>query len=306
MGSQRTATYARGSRVRADGLNAMQDRSAVLRPASGTAPDALALTGREGRYWASPSTGIADGAVVVLDATRSWENARLSGRFIRLTAGNQRLGAGSAWKRNDLTQGIVVRTFDDAFTGVNAGAISAAPTLGSTVFAFPVDDVTGAGDCVWLFARTGDGFLCLLNDSGSTLYAELDVEGAFASQATAAEPVVPSRLADDAATTDATWTTLVTFSPPLSSRQTVTGTVSAIRDDGTEGGSWVLAFGVRRGASGAPAVGTVAFLLADADDADFGVRAQASGNDVVVQGRGDASKSLTWRAEFDVTEARIA
>ena len=81
--------------------------------------------------------------------------------------------------------------------------------------------------------------------------------------------------------------------------------MSAIRDDGTEGGGWSFSVRARRGASGATVVSSPTFSLADADDADFDVRVDLDGDDVVFQVRGDTGKNLTWRAEIDATESRI-
>ena len=63
---------------------------------------------------------------------------------------------------------------------------------------------------------------------------------------------------------------------------------------------------VLRGASGAPAVPTLLFGLSDHDGTGWDVRAQVSGNTVVVQVHGEAATDITWRAEVQATEARIS
>lgn len=303
----RLGTFARGSRVLADLLNLLQDRIVGLRRASGADTSALQLAGRDGLYWTSVTAGVADGASVVVDASRDWRSHHVVAKLVRLAAHDQRLHGTAAWKRNDPTVVKVVRLIPDAWTGAGCAVSAGVPSIDATHFGIILDELSPAADRVWLFADSeNDGRLTLYNDSGAALHAELFFAGSSATAATSTAPTVPSRLAGDASTTDATWTTILTFSPPASSRETLTGKVSTIRDDGTEGGSWALGFGVRRGASGAPVVGDPEFTLANTDDADFGVRAQASGSDVVVQVKGDAGKNLTWRAEFDVTEARAA
>ncbi len=306
---QRAGTFARGSRVPAATLNRIQDEAAGLKTATGTVSGTVALTGRDGRFWSSPDAGVADGAIAVIDASKDWRSHHVRGVFTRLTAAAQRLHGADAWKRNDPTQAIVVRTFEDEWTGVNTVAITAgvAPVIGSGVFAVILDELSAGADRVFLYARESDGALCLYNDSGATLHAELDYEGSGASSSTTASPTVPGFLFGDVATTDATWTTVPGCSATLAQSSTVTfqGMVSAIRDDGTEGGSWTFTARARRPASGAPVMGTVFFTLVDADDATWDVRVQVSGSDVVLQVKGAAGKTVTWRGEIQTTEAKI-
>ena len=304
---QRAGTFARGSHIPGATLNRIQDEAAGLKTATGTVSGTVALTGRDGRYWSSPDAGVADGAIAVIDASRDWKSHRVRGTFIRLTAADERLHGAAAWKRNDPTQAIAVRSFDDGWTGVNTVAIAAAPVIGAGVFAIVLDELSTGANRAFLYARESDGALCLFNDTGSALHAELDYEASGASSSTTASPAVPGFLFGDVDTTDATWTTVPGCSATLAQSSCVTfvGAVSAIRDDGTEGGSWTFTARARRPSAGVPVMGTVLFGLVDADDATWDVRVQVSGSDVVLQVMGAAAKNVTWRAEVQTTEAKV-
>lgn len=305
---QRLGTFARGSRVLADLLNALQDRIVGLRKASNADGSALALAGRDGLYWTTVTAGVADGASVVIDASRDWRGHHVQAVLVRLPAAAQRLHGADAWRRNDPSVTKVVRTVWDAFTGTGCPVSAGVPTIDATHFGIVLDELSPSADRVWLFADSeNDGRLTLYNDSGATLHAELFFGGSSASAASAAAPGVPSRLAGTATTTDATWTTVAgcTSTPAASTGVVYAARVSAIRSDGTEAGGWDLSWRARRGSSGAPVVGTAVFALAEVDDADLDVRAQASGDDVVLQVHGDAAKTFHWRAEIDATEARL-
>lgn len=309
MGRRRITNFSRGSSVPAATLNGMQDEAAGLIAAGGTAPGSLALMGRDGRYWSSPDVGVADGAIAVVDATRDWKSHHLEATFIRLGAAADRLHGADVWKRNDPAQAFAVRTIADAWTGVNAAAISAGtpPVIGAGVFAIILDELGASADRVFLYARSSDGALCLYNDSGAALHAELFFAGAGASSSGGGTSTVPGFLFGDLDTTDATWTTVPGCSATLAQSSCVTfqGMVSAIRDDGTEGGSWVFAARARRPSSGVPVLGAITFTLADFDGVGWDVRVQVSGSDVVVQVLGEAATNLTWRAEVQTTEAKI-
>lgn len=310
---RRRYSFARGSHIPAATLNRIMDEQSGLVRASGAPSAALALLGEDGRYWTT-DTGLADHGVAVVDASVDWRSRSLRGVFTRLTAANERLHDSAAWKRNDpaSSSAIVVRTFDDAWTGSNAAPITATPTIGAGVFAVMLDDATGAGDGVWLFARSTDGALCLLNETNATLHAELRVWGSGVTASAGTAPTVPGLLAGEVETADATWTPVPGCTATLAASSAVTfrGIVSAIRDDGTEGGGWTFSVRARRGASGGVTVGTAVFVLAECDDEtagvpDWHVRVQASGNDVAFQVQGVASKTITWRVEVDSTEAKI-
>jgi hypothetical protein len=307
---QRITTFARGSSVPAATLNAMQDRAVGLRPAStlSAVSGAVALYGEDGCYWPTPDTGVADGDIAVVDASRDWRSHHVTARFIRLTAAAQRLHGADVWKRNDPTQAIAVRVVEDAWTGANAAAIVAgvAPVIGAGVFAIVLDELSAGADRVFLYARSSDGALCLYNDSGTTLHAELFVAGSSASSAGGGSSTVPGFLTGDVDTSDATWTTIVTLTPAPSSSVVLAGSVAAITSDGGDGGGWTFAVRVRRGAAGAPSVGTAVFSLAEFDGTGWDVRVQTSGSDVVVQVLGEAATEITWRAEVQATEAAIA
>lgn len=303
---QRTATYARGSRVLAANLNRAQDEAAGLKRATHATSLSLALAGRDGRYWSSPDAGVLHGAVAVIDDSRDWKSHRVRGTFVRLTAADQRLHDTAAWKRNDPTQGIAVRSFDDGWTGTNTAAVVAAPVIGASVFAIILDELAPSASRVFLYARSDDGALCLFNDSGATLHAELDVEPSGASASAVGSATVPSLITGDADTTDATWTTLATATLAQSSCVTFAASVSAIRDDGTEGGGWAFTARARRPASGVPVVGTPVVTLAEHDGTGWGVRLVESAGDVLLQVQGEAATNITWRAEMTATEARIS
>lgn len=309
---QRITTFARGSSVPAATLNAMQDRAVglVRATAGGVAvpTGTLALSGRDGRYWCTPDAGVADGAIAVVDDTRDWKSHHIEGTFIRLTAAAQRLHGADVWKRNDPTQTFSVRTIADAWTGVNTVAIVAgvAPVIGAGVFAILLDELSAGADRIFLYARESDGALCLYNDSGAALHAELFFAGASASSSGGGTSTVPGFLTGDVDTTDATWTTIVTLTPAPSSSVVLAGSVAAITSDGVDGGGWTFAVRVRRGAAGAPSVGTAVVTLAECAGTGWDVRVQASGSDVVVQVHGEAATEITWRAEVATTEAKIS
>lgn len=306
---QLITTFARGSSVPAATLNALQQRAVGLRRASGAPSGALALAGRDGGYWCTPDTGVADGATAVVDASRDWTGHHLEATFVRLTDDDQRLHGTAAWKRNDpsSSHGIAVRRIDDAVTGSGCALSDGVPTISDGHFGIILDELSAGADRVWLFADSeNDGALTLYNDSGATLHAELFVAGASASAQGGGTSSVPGFSAGDVNTTDATWTTILTLSPGVKSTPGLGGTVTAIRDDGTEGGMWTFQARVRRGASGNPVIPTVLFGLTDADGTGWDVRLQVSGSSVVVQVHGEAAKNLTWRAEVQATEARIS
>lgn len=309
MGRRRITNFSRGSSVPATTLNAMQDEASGLIAAGGTVSGSLALTGRDGRYWSSPDAGVADSTIAVVDATRDWKSHHIEATFIRLGAAADRLHGADVWKRNDPAQTFSVRTIADAWTGVNTAAISAGtpPVIGAGVFAILLDELSTGADRIFLYARSSDGALCLYNDSGSALHAELFFAGSSASGSDGGTSTVPGFLFGDLDTTDATWTTVPGCSATLAQSSCVTfvGAVSAIRDDGTEGGSWTFTARARRPSAGVPVMGTALFGLVDADDATWDVRVQVSGSDVVVQVMGAVGKTITWRAEVQTTEAKI-
>lgn len=304
---RRVYPFARGSEVGAGPLNRIQDEQLGLVRATGSAGPLL--TGADGRHWTTGGSGLADATIAVVDASVDWRDRRLHGVFLRLAAANQRTGQSAAWQRNDLTAtyGIATRPLHDAVTRSGAAVTAGVtPTLGSGVPVAVLDDVPGGR--VYLYARSTDGALCLYNSTGGLLHAELEVYGSREAPSSGTAPGVPSYLAGDVETTDATWTTVpgCVASLAVSSVVTFRGTVSAIRDNGTEGAAFTFEAAFRRGASGAPVpVGADLFLLVARDDAAFDARIQVVSNDVVVQVHGAASKTMTWRVEIDTTEARI-
>ena len=305
---KRSATFARGSTLPAVTLNRIQDQADGFMPATGAPSGSLALLGHDGRYWSTPDAGVTNATIAVVDTSRDWRAHHVTATFVRLGAAAQRLHGADAWKRNDPAQAFAVRRVEDAFTGANVAAITAgvAPVIGAGVFAIILDELGAGANRVFLYARTGDGALCLYNDSGGDLHGELFFDGTSAAASSHGAPTVPGLLTGDVATSDATWTTIVTLSPGTSSSVVLTGNVAAITSDGGDGGGWAFAVRVRRGAAGNPAVGTPFFALAAHDGTGWDVRVQASDAAVVVQVLGQAATDITWRAEVTATEARIS
>lgn len=307
---RRFTTFARGSSVPAATLNSMQDNAVGLRRGSGAvANGGPGYLGEDGVTWCSGGSGLADGATAVVDASCDWRACSVNAIFVRLSAADQRAQGAAAWKRNspDPTHGIAVRRIDDALTGTGCAASDGVPTISDGHFGIILDELTTGADRVFLFADSeNDGALTLYNDTGSALHAELKAWGSGESAQGGGTSSVPGFSTGGVATTDATWTTIVTLSPSASSSLGLAGTVGAIRDDGAAGGTWTFQARVLRGASGAPTVPTVLFGLSDHDGTGWDVRVQASGNTVVVQVHGEAATDITWRAEVQATEARIS
>ena len=312
---RRNATFSRGAHVPSATLNAIQDEQLGLVPASDAADGAtaIALRGADGRWWTTPDAGLSDGELRVVDASVDWRNRRVWGSFKNLGAADRRPGQASDHIPNDPAGAVSRRVFED-WTGTGGvGAASATvangtpPVFADNCFAMLLDEGATSADRVLLYARPSDGALCLYNDSGATLHAELLVWGASASPSVAAAPGIPGHLTspNDFATADATWTTAVTVSPANSSMLTFDVTVAAVRSDGARGGGWKFNATFRRPASGNPAQrGDTVWTLATSDDA-WGVRIQASGADVVIQVQGQAATNIKWRVEADITEVRV-
>lgn len=315
---RRNATFARGSHVPSAVLDAMQDEAVGMIPATGNPAGARALRGADGRYVCTPDAGVPDGELAVLDVSVDWKRRDVWGTLRRLESAAQRQHGDDAWQVNDPARAVSVRWFEGA-TGsgaLGAGASVIAngtpPVIADGSFAVLLDEGASSADRVWLYARPSDGALCVYNDSGATLHAELRVYGAGASPSLGATPGVPGRLVSPAglATTDDTWTTAITITPTGSSMLTLDVTASAVRSDGARGGAWRLTSAFRTPASSTPAqVGDTVFTLAVADDLSGGapvwrVRATVSGADVLIQVRGATATNIKWRIEASVTEAR--
>lgn len=307
---RRRYSFARGSHVPAATLNRIVDEATGLVRASGAPSDARAFTGEDGRSWTTVDAGLAHGASVVVDASVDWRYRSLHGVFTRLTAAAQRTHGADDWKRNDPTQAIAVRTLDDAWTGAGCALSDGVPTISSGHFGIILDERSAGVSRIFLFADSeNNGALTLYNDSGATLHAEMRVWGAGTTTSAGTAPSVPGLLAGEVDTTDATWTTIAGCTATLAASSTVTfrGMVSAIRDDGTEGAAFTVEAAFRRPASGDPViVGSALYPLVARSDAAFDVRIQVDGSNVVLQVHGAPSKTLTWRAELDTTEARIS
>lgn len=195
---RRNTTFARGSHVPAATLNALQDEQLGLVPAT-DAPATL-LKGADLRWWTTPDAGIADGILRVVDASIDWKNRRLLGLFRNLGAANRRPGQADDHVGNDPALTVAARSFD-GWTGAGAvGAASATvvsgvpPVLADDAFAVVLDEGATAADRVYLFARPSDGALCVYNDSGATLHADLLVLGAGEPPSPSAPPpdVIPT------------------------------------------------------------------------------------------------------------------
>ncbi len=258
---RRNADFARGSHVPSAVLDAMQDEAVGMIPATGNPSGARALRGADGRYVCTPDA-------------RVWPTGRSSSSIPRSTGATATSGgpcaasrpprsASTATTRGRSTTRRVrwARGGSRGTTGaggLGAGATTVAngtpPVPASGSFAVLVDEGASSADRVWLYARPSDGALCLYNDAGAALHAELRVYGSGASPSLGATPGVPGRLVSPAglATTDDTWTTAVTITPTGSSMLTLDVTTSAVRSDGARGGSWRFGAGFRTPASSTP------------------------------------------------------
>lgn len=236
---RRNTTFARGTHVPAATLNALQDEQLGLVPAT-DAPATL-LKGADLRWWTTPDAGIADGILRVVDASIDWKNRRLLGLFRNLGAAARRPGQADDHVGNDPTLTVAARSFD-GWTGAGAvGAASATvvsgvpPVLADDAFAVVLDEGATAADRVYLFARPSDGALCIYNDSGATLHADLLVLGAGEPPSPSAPPpdVIPTL-------TEVQWLTpsLAAARPadpggPAVHRATDTGAITLF-----DGGAW--------------------------------------------------------------------
>lgn len=308
---RRNATFARGVPVPSAVLNSVQDEQIGLMPAT-DAPATL-LRGADGRWWTTLDAGLADAVLRTIDTSVDWRNRRVWGVFRNLGAANRRPGQASDHLLNDPTSTVSTRIFH-GWTGTGGvGAASAAvadgtpPVLADNAFAVLLDEGATSGDRVWLYAHPDTGALCVYNDSGAALHAELLVWGASASPSVAAAPGVPGRLTSPTGfnTPNDTWTTAITATPANSSMLTFDVMVAAVRSDGARGGGWKFNATFRRPASGNPVQrGDTVWTLATSDDA-WGVRIQVSGADVVIQVQGQAATNIKWRVEADITEVRV-
>lgn len=317
---RRNADFARGSHVPSAVLDAMQDEAAGLIPATDTADGAtaVALRGADGRWWTTPTAGLADGTLRAIDTSVDWRHRRVWGVFRRLGAADQRPGQANDHTPNDPASSVATRRFE-GWTG--AGGLGAAaatvangtpPALADDQFAVVLDELGTSADRVYLYARPSDGALCVYNDSGATLHAELLVWGARAAASVGATPGVPGRLVSPAGlgTVDDAWTTAVTITPTGPSTLKLCVDASAVRSDGARGGAWRFEAAFRTPASGTPVqVGNTLWLLEVADDLSGGatvwqVRAAVSGADVLLQVKGAAATNVKWRVEAQAVEVR--
>lgn len=183
---RRLYNLARGSQVPARLLNGVQDEQLGLIAASDRADGAtaIALNGADGRWWTTPDAGVSDGTLRVVDASVDWRQRRLWGVFRSLGAAARRPGEADDHVPNDPTAAPNAMAFNGWTGGGGLGAAAATvangtpPTIADNQYAVLLDEGATTADRVWLYARPSDGALCLYNDSGATLHAELLVWGA--------------------------------------------------------------------------------------------------------------------------------
>ena len=114
-------------------------------------------------------------------------------------------------------------------------------------------------------------------------------------------------------TTDATWTTLYTNGAstnmlmPPNSCWVYEAHVVAQRVNGAEGAGYSIRGVIRRdGAGAATVVGTEAQVVIGEDDATWGgIRALASGNNLIIQVQGLASRTINWTGTVRVTQTIV-
>lgn len=195
---RRLYNLARGSQVPARLLNGLQDEQLGLIAATDTAggATAIALSGADGRWWTSPTAGIPDGELRVLDTSVDWRSRRVWGVFRALGGAARRPGQADDHIPNDPTAAPNARMFNGwtGSGGLGAAAATVAngtpPTIADDQYAVLLDEGATTADRVWLYARPSDGALCLYNDSGAVLHAELLVWGAAAAVTAGAVPSV--------------------------------------------------------------------------------------------------------------------
>lgn len=195
---RRNSTFARGTHVPSATFNAIQDEQLGLIPAT-DAPATL-LKGADIRWWTTIDAGLADGELRIVDNSIDWKNRRLLGVFRALGAANRRPGQADDHVGNDPALAVGTRSFDGwtGTGGVGAAAATVAngtpPELADNAFAVVVDEGATSADRVYLYARPSDGALCIYNDSGATLHADLVVAGSGVAPTPGAPPpdVIPT------------------------------------------------------------------------------------------------------------------
>lgn len=193
---RRLYTLARASQVAARLMNRVQDEQAGLIAASdqSSGATALLLTGADGRWWTTPDAGVPDAQLRVIDASIDWRSRRVWGVLRVLGAAARRAGQADDHIPNDPTGAVNARTFE-GWTG--AGGLGAAaatvangtpPTIADNQYAVLLDEGATTADRVWLYARPSDGALCIYNDGGAALHAELLVWGSAVAPTPGATP----------------------------------------------------------------------------------------------------------------------
>lgn len=195
---RRNISLSRGTAFPAALGNALQDEQEGLIPASDT--PAIAIKGADGRWWNTPTGGIADGTLRVIDTQCDWRNRVIWGVLKNLGAADRRPGSINDHLSNDPSSTVAVRAFYDCWTG--SGAVGAAastvangtpPVIVDNSFPVVIDEGASSTARAYLYARPTDGALCLYNALGATLHATLRVYGAAAAITGAPPPdVIPT------------------------------------------------------------------------------------------------------------------
>ena len=201
--ASRITNFAEGSIVPSATLNLMQDRAVALRTATESATDSGAptFTGADEVFFQTPSAGVSDAHLALVDDASDWRGRRIGAVVTRLPNQSYRTGQSGAYAQNDPTQGIRSILVLDRPTGTGAtGAASATVADGTPPViasgSSPVIAWEGSTDAdrLWLYARPDDGALCLYNDLGATFHGELRVWGLGVAPEAGAEPpsVIPT------------------------------------------------------------------------------------------------------------------
>lgn len=99
-----------------------------------------------------------------------------------------------------------------------------------------------------------------------------------------------------ASTTDATVTTCGSFTPQDLSTVTVQVTVSAHRDDHSQGAGYILAASFRRSGGVVTQIGVTTVVVANEDDVSWGATLDINSTSVRVRVTGAAATNINWRA----------
>jgi len=105
-------------------------------------------------------------------------------------------------------------------------------------------------------------------------------------------------------TTDATVTTLYTFTMPDNASALIQAEVTGLETDGSNRNNYIIAGAFYRDGGNATQQGSTVSILSIESDATWGaVEFAVSGNDVIVRATGAASTNITWISETKVNLA---